>query len=369
MKTRNRLLLLFAAVTGAAAVFWSTQRSAGGTSSSDAALTLTLARRDLVIEVVDTGRVQPKERIEIKSKVAGQVIELDVEEGARVKKGQLLLRLDPTDYRRDVARAEADVAQARNALEYAALNLERKKRALSDRGVAQIDVDLAANEHKSKTVALRSAEVMLATAQDRLRYTSISAPIDGTVLERGIQFGEVVTPGIQQTFEGRPLMTVGDLSALIVRSELNQIDIAKIAVGQKVRLSFDSLPGRTFEASVTKTAPASIKPKGKEIDVFPVEATLVEADPLIKPGMTADVRYLIEVRPGVLAAPIEAVVKDEGRSRVTKMVMVNGKKKREQVEVEIGARSDREVELISGVKEGDELVINPASSAENEVKL
>jgi RND family efflux transporter MFP subunit len=307
--------------------------------------------------------------VEIKSKVAGQVVEVLVEEGARVKKGQILLKLDPIDYERETARADADVAQAKNALEYSQLTYERKKRGLQERGVAQIDVDLAANDVKAKTIALKSAEIALATSRDRLRYTQIAAPLDGTVIELGIKVGEVVTPGVQQTFEGRPLLTIGDLSTLLVRSELNQIDIAKIALGQDVILGFDALPGKTFHARVTRSAPAAIKPKGKEIEVFPVEATLIDTDPSIKPGMTADVRFQIETKPGVFAVPIEAVVKDAGKSFVTKIVMADGKEKTEKAEITVGTRNDREIEVASGVAEGDKLLIKPASSKENEVEL
>src|SRR5205814_822759 len=152
----------------------------------DGSLIVPVKKGDLPIEVIETGKVQPREKVEVKSKVAGQVEKVAVEEGAQVKKGQLLLRIDATDFRRDVARteadvarAEADVAQATNSLEFARLSLDRKQKGLEGRGVAQIDVDFAQNEVKAKTVALKTAEVMLSgakvalgAAQDRLRYTS-----------------------------------------------------------------------------------------------------------------------------------------------------------------------------------------------------
>ena len=368
MKPRNRWLVVLLVTGSIGAAIYLTQRSEAKTVF-DSKLTIDVAKRDLVIEVVDTGKIEPKEKIEIKSKVAGQVLKAPLDEGVRVKKGQLLLELDPIDYEREVAKAEADVAQAKIALQYAELNLQRKKRGLQDRGVAQIDVDLASNDFESKTVALRSAEIALETARDRLRYTRIVSPIDGTILELGIEKGEVVTPGVQQTFEGRPLLTVGDLSELIVRCELNQIDVARIEVGQSAILSFDALPGKTFEARVTKTAPAAVKATGKEIEVFPVEATLVAADASIKPGMTADVRFQIERKTDVYAVPIEAVVKEEGKSYVTKIVTKAGEQATERAEVQVGARNDRELEIASGISEGDKLLIDPASSKENEVEL
>jgi HlyD family secretion protein/macrolide-specific efflux system membrane fusion protein len=353
----------------------------------DAALIVPVKKGDLPIEVIETGKVQPREKVEMKSKVAGQVERVFVEEGAQVKKGQPLLRLDSTDFRRDVARtdaevgrAQADVAQAQNALEFAKLNLDRRQKGLEGRGVAQIDVDFAQNEVKVKTVALQTANVVLSgakvaqgAAQDRLRYTQILAPMDGTVIQRGIEEGEVVTPGVQATFEGKALLTIADLSTLIVKTDLNQIDVAKVKLGQKVKLTLDALPGKTYEAEITKVAPASVKNTGAGagagVDVFPVEATLTKTDAEIKPGMTADVRVHIETKKGVLFLPIEAVVKEAGKAHVTRVTTVEkGKQKTDKVEVKTGVRNDRDVEILEGLKEGDKVLIKPASASDNEVK-
>jgi membrane fusion protein, macrolide-specific efflux system len=103
--------------------------------------------------------------------------------------------------------------------------------------------------------------------------------------------------------------------------------------------------------------------------VFPVEATLVAADPSIKPGMTADVRFQIERKTNVYAVPIEAVIKEAGKSYVTKIVARDGEQKTERAEVQVGARNDRELEIASGITEGEKLLIDPASAKENEVEL
>jgi HlyD family secretion protein/macrolide-specific efflux system membrane fusion protein len=371
-------LLVFGGIVAVA------RRGGAGPKELDAALIVPVKRGDLPIEVIETGKVQPREKVEVKSKVAGQVDRVYVEEGAQVKRGQPLLRIDPTDFRRDVARteadvgkAEADVAQAKNALEFAKLTLERRQKGLEGRGVAQIDVDFAANEVKAKTVSLQTADtvlsgakVALGAAQDRLRYTQIDAPMDGTVIIRGIEPGEVVTPGVQATFDGKSLMTVADLSTLLVKAELNQIDVAKVRLGQKVKLTLDALPGKSYEATITKVAPAAVKgTTATTTDVFPVEATLVKTDSDIKPGMTADVRVHIETKPNVMFLPIEAVVKEAGKSFVTKVTVgENGRQKTDKVEVKTGVRNDRDVELLDGMKEGDKVLIKPASASENEVK-
>jgi membrane fusion protein, macrolide-specific efflux system len=341
-----------------------------GKKDMDSALLATVKRGDLPIDVLETGKVQAREQVEIKSKVAGQVERVLVEEGQKVKKGQLLLKLETTDYRREVERCEADVAQAKIAVDYAVLLLDRRKKGLENRGVAEADVEFAANDLTAKKVSVQRAEVALGAARDRLRYCDLTAPLDGTVIVKGIRPGEVVTPGVQATFEGKPLLTVADLSTLIVKTDLNQIDIAKVKLGQDVSLTLDALPGKKYTAKVTKVAPASIQPKGKDVDVFPIEATLVEADGAIKPGMTADVRVHIDVRPKVLSLPIEAVVKDAGKYYVHKAgVGENGKPKTDKIEVKTGARNDRAVEITEGVEEGTRVLIKPNSSAENEFKM
>jgi macrolide-specific efflux system membrane fusion protein len=338
----------------------------------DESLVITLKKKDLAIEVVETGKVQPREKVEIKSKVPGQVEKVLVKEGEHVTKGQLLLRLDPTDYRRDVSRCEADVAQAKNSIEYAQMMLDRKKRGLAERGVAQVDVDIAANDLKVKQTTLQTAEVALSSALDKLHYTQISSPMDGMVIQRGIENGETVTPGVQATFEGKPLLTIGDLSSLVVKAEFNQIDVARIELGQKVTLTLDALPGRTFDGKITKIAPASTQPKGKDIEVFPVEATVEGDSKGVRPGMTADLRVHLDNRTGVIAVPIEAVVKDKdkGTLTITRVVSIEkDRAKTEKVDVKVGAKNEREEEIVSGLKEGDRVLIKPGSSADNEEKM
>jgi HlyD family secretion protein/macrolide-specific efflux system membrane fusion protein len=355
-----------------------TRRGAAGPKELDQSLITTVKRNDLAIEVLETGKVEPREKVEVKSKVAGQVVKVFVDAGDRVTKGELLLQLDPIDYQRNVAKCEADVAAAKNALEFAELSLDRRRKGLEERGVAQMDVDTAASDVRAKKVAVQMATVAYNAASDQLHYTRVLSPMNGTVTERGIQPGEVVTPGVQASFDGKSLMTISDLTTLLVKVDLNQIDVAKVKLGQKATVTLDALPDRTYEGTITKIAPASVTPKAgtgtsgtaSQVDSFPVEATLSKADAAIKPGMTADVRIHIENKPHVLALPIEAVVKEQGKHYVNKVVPAeNGKQKTEKVEVSVGARNDRQVEIASGIKDGDKILIHPASSADNEYKM
>lgn len=337
--------------------------------SKEEALRVEVKKQDLLIEVIDSGKIEPINRIEVKSKVAGQVARLMVIEGQVVTRGQLLLTLESTDFEREVAKAEADLAQANNELALADLELVRKQEAARERAISGAELDLARHQVIAKQIARKRAQIGLATAQDRLRYTRLEAPIAGTVLELGIKEGEVVTPGVQQTFEGRPLLVIGDLSRLLVKAELNQIDVAQVALAQEVSLSLDALPGRSFSAKVHKIAPSSLRPKGKDHDVFPVEAILSEVDPAIRPGMTADLRFRIALHPAVMAVPIEAVLRETEGAFVQKIVAAEGKERLVRSKVELGVRNDRQLEVIAGVSEGELLLIQPGSAKANEVEL
>ena len=399
----------------------------------DEALITKVKKSDLVLEVIETGKIAPREKVDIKSKVSGQVLEVLVVEGQAVKKGQLLLRLDPVDYEREVARADAELAQAKQAHAFAVQALARRQAALAERAVAEADVEQAHNDAELRAAAVRIAEVEVSAAKDRLRACNVTSPLSGTIIQRGVEAGEVVTAGVQATVEGKPLLTVADLSTLLVKSELNQIDVGRVALGQSVKLTLDALPGQTFTATVSKIAPAAVRAAARDAAVFPIEATVgaavaavaaapvaaapvaaapVAAEPQadkataaatnappaapaepqadkataastntpsaapaattagIKSGMTADVRILVETRPAVLLVPIEAVVKEEGKSRVNKVVVdEHGKKKGEKIEVTVGKSNDREMEVLVGLKEGDELVVDPGSAKDNEANL
>jgi len=190
------------------------------------------------------------------------------------------------------------------------------------------------------------------------------------LIARGIEPGEVVVPGVQSTFEGKPLLTIADLSVLLVRINLNQIDVAKVTVGRKASLTLDALPGKTYAATVTRVAPASTKLPGKEQEVFPVEAQLEAPDGAVLPGMTADVRVRLDRKDDALVVPLEAIAKEGAKSFVSR---VHGDAKRaertEKVEVTTGLRSDREIEIVSGLEEGARVIVRPPSAAENEKKL
>lgn len=370
---RNRLWpvlfgLVIVAVLIGGVVLW--KKRAAQSAVVDPTLIAKVSRGDLEIAVTELGKIEPREKVAVKSKVAGQVEKILVEEGMPVKTGQLLLYLEPIEYQRSIVRADQEVQKARAALEYAQVLYDRRKRALADRAVAQVDVDLAENEWKTRKIALAQAQEALRVAEDQLRYSKIVSPIDGTVIQRTIRVGETVVPGTMATLDERSLLVVADLSVLVAKADLNQIDVAKAKLGQEVTLTLDALPGKTYKAKVTKIAPASILPKGKDVEVFPVEATLDGAPAEIKPGMTADVKIHVETRKNVLKLPIEAVVKEKGKTFVNKLTYnpPGQGPATTRAEIQPGVRNDRDQEILGGLSEGDAVLIKPPSAEANEFK-
>jgi macrolide-specific efflux system membrane fusion protein len=369
---RRRIWLVLVPVVAVVALVAFRQSRGGGSAEIDKSLTAVVKRADLDVVVLETGRVEPRLQTQIKSKVGGQVIEVRVEEGEKVKTGQVLLRIDPTDYRRDVARMEAETAQYREAVGYSGLQLDRSQRAQAGAIAAVAELDQAKHEAAMARARLRSAQVALETARDRLRYTEIEAPFEGTIIQRAIQPGEVVVPGVTATVEGKALLVLADLSALLVKIDLNQIDVARVKRGQKADVTLDALPGKTYAAEVTRVAPAAAvsargSAQGHAPDVFPVEAVLDVSQDLsaIKPGMTADVRILVDRKPKVLVLPIEAVVSEKGKSFVQVIDQSKaGKPTTTRREVTVGARSDRELEVQSGLAEGARILIKPPAADE-----
>jgi HlyD family secretion protein/macrolide-specific efflux system membrane fusion protein len=370
---RNRIWpvlfgLVIVAVLIGGGVLW--KKRAAQSAVVDPTLIAKVSRGDLEIAVTELGKIEPREKVAVKSKVAGQVEKILVEEGMPVKAGQLLLYLEPIEYQRSIVRADQEVQKAHAALEYAQVLYDRRKRALADRAVAQVDVDLAENDWKTRKIALAQAQEALRVAEDQLRYSKIVSPIDGTVIQRTIRVGETVVPGTMATLDERSLLVVADLSVLVAKADLNQIDVAKAKLGQQVTLTLDALPGKTYKAKVTKIAPASILPKGKDVEVFPVEATLEGAPPEIKPGMTADVKIHVETRKNVLKLPIEAVVKEKGKTFVNKLTYNPPGKgpATTRIEIQPGVRNDRDQEILGGLSEGDAVLIKPPSAEANEFK-
>lgn len=379
----------------------------------------------LAVAVAETGTVEPLTQVEIKSRVAGQVATLLVDVGDRVEKGQLLIQLDRTDMERERARAEADrdmvkarlkmleagarpedlresraqLEQAESAFRRAEAEYRRSQAAVkaetlsprdaeSARGdyegmraqrdaakarLARLEAGARPEELMEARAQLAKAEVALTAAEDQLSYASIRSPMTGTVIRRGIEAGEMVSPGVSATAQGTSMLTVADLDRLILKSSLNQIDIGKVKKGLSVEIRVDSAPGKVFMGAVHKVAPAAETNKNSQdgLQTFPIETILqaAAAADLLKPGMTADLDIQVTTKPKALFLPVEAVIRGKGDEGEVTLPPKGKDAKPEKRKVKLGLANDHQIEIVEGLAKGDVVLIKPPSSADNAAKF
>jgi RND family efflux transporter MFP subunit len=340
-------------VPGLAGVIALFQVLFGSESQSVAASTGDVAvveRGSLAVHVLATGRVEPALQAQIRSRVGGVVAEVLVNEGQVVKKGDVLLRIDPIDYSREVERHSAEVMQRRAEHRLAQQRLATIEKGLQQRVLAAVEKDNAQAEMSMARGRLKAALVEERAARDRVRYATLVAPFDGTIINRAVQPGEMVVP--TGNVEGRPLLVIGDTSTLIVRTELNQVDFARVGLGNKAKVTFDALPGSTFTAEVT-ALPASSLRNGSGAETFPIQLRLQAAKDLarVKPGMSAEVEISLPRKEGVLLVPLEAIHTD-GSKRTVEVWAAESQSYQSRV-VQTGEHDEQKVEILSGIKVGE----------------
>lgn len=343
--------------------------SGSGLEPVDKNLLIQPARSDISVTVTETGIVEPSTKVEIKSKIPGQVAVIFVDEGDIVKEGQTLLELDKTDYQHRVARARALAKEARIKLDYYHKKVARKKKEFQSRGISQSELDEVELERELAEVSLEKQMIDLKAAEDDFTHCTVKAPLAGVVIFRGVEIGEMVTPGIDATVEGKPLLTVADLSQLLIKAELNQIDMSQVKLAQDVLVRFDAIPGASFAGKVHRISPAAETGRNN-INLFPIEILLDhQEDEGIKPGMTADIEILITRKKDVLNLPVESVRQDGKKRYVFLFRGTPEKYTLTEQTVTTGIENDRIIEIIDGITAEEQVYIQPASSEANEMVL
>lgn len=277
---------------------------------------------DLQVSVREVGAVDPVDKVDVKSAVSGRVTAIRVREGDTVKVGQVLAEVEPdVNQAQTLSDVQGAVAQAQVKLHDAERSL-LVQQALFDNGLIPRDAlrpyvtgrDLAAADlHSAKSryqiVEDRGIPISGDASTQQARVTS---PMAGVVITKGIQLGQTVTSGVSSFNEGTVLFTVADLKSMIIRVNLNEVDIAKVKVGQPVRVTLDAYPQKTFSGRVRFVAPAA-KLQDK-IKVFEVEVAIDALEDSFRTGMSANVEILGERRPATLSIPLEALQRRDGRT-------------------------------------------------------
>ena len=273
----------------------------------------TVSRQTIVSSVEATGTVEPIRIIEVKSQAGGEILDLPVELGDQVTQGTLLVQIDPRDVRNafDQAQADLDVAEAR--FDVAQRQLTRIEQLKESGIVTEEELEAAILENANAKAALVRAEVNLELAADRLDDVTLRAPITGTIVERSIETGQVIT-GTRDLTGGTVLMRMADLQEVQVRMLVDETDIGRLQPGMPAEITVEAFRDRTFRGTVLKIEPQAVVEQN--VTMFAVLTRITNEDDLLKPGMNADVEVVIGRQDDVLALSNSAVKTQEEARRI-----------------------------------------------------
>ena len=273
--------------------------------ASAATQTAPIARQDIVVDVEATGVIQPINAVQVKSKASGQVMHLHVSTGSEVKPNDLLVEIDPRDAksRYDPAVAERLAAQANVTVTKAQL---ARSQSLAKEGVITApEVETAILASAKATSDLVAAQAALDQSKIALEDVTIRAPMAGTVIEKDVSEGQVISSATNTVGGGTTLLTMADLGQVYDSTLVSESDIGNVKAGQAASVKVDAYPNRTFNGTVEKIAPqATVQ---QSVTMFPVLIRLDNRDGALMPGMNTDVSILVEHADNVLAIPNDAV--------------------------------------------------------------
>ncbi len=352
-------------------------------------------RGDLARSVVATGKIQPLSKVEVKSKASGIVKKLYVDYGDHVKQGDILAELDKVQLEASVRASEANYQAAQAARDSATAALERNKvdaegpdvpflklsmeraEQMYKDGVmsksyvedAEKNYQLALNKQVSaqRNLAVSRAEIAKAEAQvaqakaalenaeEDLRNSTIITPIDGLVLSRDVNVGDAVSSILVLGSQATLIMTLGDISEVYVQGKVDEADIGKVYLNQQARIVVESFKDKKFTGKVTK-----ISPMGKEKDnvtTFEVRVSISNPTLELKANMSANAEILLEEKKNVLMVPESSLIYDKDRSASVELPDPKADNGRKKVPVKLGISNGVKTEIVSGLNEKQQVVL------------
>jgi HlyD family secretion protein len=358
-----------------------------------------VTKRDLVSVVTASGKIEANSQVDISSDITGRIVKLTVREGDMVKKGQLLVQIDPSQYQSVVQRAEALLQSSQAGLAQVRANRDHTKRQL-DRALeirrtnanlisaeaveqAQNAYDVALATYQSNESVVDQARAQLQEAKDNLAKTRIYAPIDGRVTRLAVEEGEVAVPGTFSRETGL-LMRVADMSGILAKVDVDETDVVRLSLGDSVAVSIDAFPDTTFIGRVSKIGnSAKLATSGggqggqstdRAVD-FEVEIGLVNPPTDIRPDLSATARIVTDTRQEVLSIPIIALTVREHQEVPNELKAPTDSATRKKNEregvfivrggtasftpVKVGIAGEEHFEILSGLNPGDSIVAGP----------
>ncbi len=262
-------------------------------------------RREIVVSAEAAGVIEPYVTVEIKSKASGEILEVLADSGDRVERDTLLLRIDQRQLRNTLAQAKADLEVARARHANATAQLRRSEKLFQAQSLSETSYDQAVLDHATAKAEVVRSVAAVENAQIEMDDTDVLAPIEGTILHRAVERGQVISSPTRDVAGGTVLLTMADLERVRVRTLVDETDIGKIHPGLAATVSVSAYPARSFHGSVLKIEPQS--ETEQDVTMFPTLVALDNPEGLLKPGMNCEVEIHVDRRDAVLAIPNAAL--------------------------------------------------------------
>ncbi|MEO3385558.1 efflux RND transporter periplasmic adaptor subunit [Mesorhizobium sp. CAU 1741] len=395
-RRRWPLVVLLVVAAGGALAYW---QLAGTSQPQTVYRTTPIERGQLTVEVSATGTLQPLTQVDVSSELSGVVRSVAVEQNQRVSNGDVLAELDTTRIVAQIERAEANVAAARARVVDADITLRENEQtlaraqALLGRGAVTeqaLETAVATRDRAQSAVSIAQANLEIADAELKLQEadlakSTIYAPIDGIVLSRTVNPGQTVASSMQA-----PILFViaENLETMELQAAVDEADIGAVTAGQPARFTVDAFPGRRFDAEIRDVSYASVVTEG--VVTYEALLNVSNDEMLLRPGMTATVDIVTRQADGILLAPAAAFRfsppqdAEGGGWSIQRLFMPRMRMGRrgggasragggdgrplyvlrdgapEMVRVETGATDGESVEILSGLDEGDQVIVGVA---------
>ncbi len=330
-----------------------------------------------------SGEIKPKKNVNISAHVAGRIVKIGVEEGQRVKENDFLLKLDSTQYEamadRDralISSYKAELIRAEATLKKDERYYERQKKLYDEKLIseellesANAQYEISKAQHQAILFQIEQAQASLQSTLDTLSKTIYNSPIDGIITSLRVEEGEIAMIGTMNN-PGTILMTIADLSVMEVEVEVDETDVIGVKIGHRAEVRVDALPDQNIKGKVTEIGSSALQQTttAQESKDFKVVITLENPPESLKPGLSASADIITAEKQDVLAVPISAIVlreKEEGNNKDDEQeegVYVVENSRVKFFPVEKGIMGEMMIEIISGLEEGQEIVIGPYSA-------
>jgi HlyD family secretion protein len=334
-----------------------------------------LEPRVIQSSVLASGKLVHEEEVKLTTEEIGRVTAIYVDEGDKVKKGDLVLQIDDQRLKAAVDQGQATVRMQEIAIQRQQLQVENlrtqweRSRGLHERKLidensfvtATNNLEIAEVDLMSSKESLEQARAQLDQQQDRLSKTRVYSPIDGTVTTLDIKVGETAISS-STNIPGSSLMTIANPASIHTEVNVDEADIANVVVGQKARVYAIAYPDQPVEGVVDSIAVSAKVAEGQQGQSFAIKIRLLEPEKItLRPGMTCRAEIFTATKGDVLAAPIQAILVDEDLTTdvVRRDVFVNRNGRATKVPVQVGLSDDTYQEIVSGLSVGDEVVTGP----------